>query len=132
MRGNWQLQSSCLSVQSSPVASLSISLQLDFETLDRSEMETGEHESPGQPVGHCTTEEDDAILLWTNSIIGLSQQLNAEVPRDRNSGLAKSLAVIESKLRAHLLLATAPDNCSWLPEKENIAPNQHTWPKTAA
>jgi hypothetical protein len=28
--------------------------------------------------------------------------------------------------------ATAVDNSSRLPEKENIAPNQHTWPETAA
>src|SRR5882672_4635041 len=32
---------------------------------DRSE--TDEHESPGQPVGHRAAEEDDAILLRTNS-----------------------------------------------------------------
>ena len=98
----------------------------------RATSEMAENESLGQPVGHCAAEEDDAVLLRTNCIIGLSQQLNAEAPRDRDSGLAKSLAVIESTLRAHLLSATAPDNCSRLPEKENIAPNQHTWPETAA
>jgi len=31
-----------------------------------------------------------------------------------------------------MLLATAADNDSWLPEKENIAPNQHIWLEMAA
>jgi hypothetical protein len=40
--------------------------------------------------------------------------------------------MIESRLSALVLSATAPDNGSRLPEIENIAPNQHTWPETAA
>src|SRR5713101_5683142 len=39
--------------------------------------------------------------------------------------IAKSLAMFLSTL-------LVPDSGSWLPEKENIAPNQHTWPETAA
>src|SRR6266852_1671888 len=92
--------------------------------------ESAEDKSPGQPIGHCA--DDDAaasILMQANNIIRLSNLLITEAPRDPT--LAKSLAVIESQLSALVLSATAPDNGSRLPEKENIAPNQHTWPETA-
>src|SRR6266852_2293605 len=93
--------------------------------------ESAEDKSSGQPIGHCA--DDDAaasILMRANNIIRLSNLLITEAPRDPT--LAKSLAVIESQLSALVLSATAPDNGSRLPEKENIAPNQHTWPETAA
>src|SRR5580658_5651450 len=40
--------------------------------------------------------------------------------------------MIESRLNTLMLSATATENDSWLPEKEHIAPNQYTWPETAA
>src|ERR1700733_1105347 len=95
--------------------------------------ESAEYKSPGQPIGHSARVDDDAaasIQMRINNIISLSHRLIAQAPRD--SRFDKSLAMIESRLNALVLSATAPDIGSHLPEKENIAPNQHTWPETAA
>ncbi|KAF8491687.1 hypothetical protein F5888DRAFT_1807194 [Russula emetica] len=73
--------------------------------------DSGEHESPSQRVGHGAADNDDAaasILLAANEIISLSQRLITEVPRDPR--IAKSLNVIQSRLTALVLPATAADN----------------------
>jgi hypothetical protein len=95
--------------------------------------ESDEHNSPGQPVGHGTAVDNAApsVLSATNEMMNLLQQLAAKAPRDPK--IVKSLDVMRSGLRALVLSATADDDdSSRLPEKENIAPNQHTWPETAA
>ena len=53
-----------------------------------------EHNSPGQPVGHSTVDDDTAAstLSAANESIGLLQQLIAKAPRDPK--FAKSLSVI--------------------------------------
>jgi hypothetical protein len=94
--------------------------------------DSAENKSPGQPVGHSA--DDDAraasIQRRTNNIISLSHRLISQAPR--GASIDKSLAMIESRLNALVLSGTEPDDGSRLPEKENIAPNQHSWPETAA
>ena len=92
---------------------------------------SAKNRSPGQPVGHSADDNAAAsILSAANRIMSLSQQLMTNVPRDAK--FAKSLNVIQSQLSALVLLATTAENGSQLPEIEYIAPNQHSWPKTAA
>jgi hypothetical protein len=92
--------------------------------------ESDDHNSPGQSVGHGAADDNASVLSTANEMMSLLQQLTAKAPRD--PGMVKSLDVIRSRLRALVHSATATDDSSRLPEKENIAPNQHTWPETAA
>ena len=84
-----------------------------------------EYESPAQPVGNST---HDTIISAANNSIKLLQHLITKAPSDPK--IAKSLNLIQSQISA-LLSATAVDD-AWLPEKENISPNQHSWLETAA
>ena len=90
-----------------------------------SPIEPVEYESPAQPVGSSTC---NTIILAANDSIKLLQHLITKAPSDPK--IAKSLNLIQSQISA-LLLATAVDDAR-LPEKENISPNQHFWPETAA
>jgi hypothetical protein len=71
-----------------------------------------------------------SIVLAANEIISLTQELISKAPHDPE--IAKSLKSIQSRLRALVLLTTAAGDGSHLPEKENIGPNQLSWPETAA
>jgi len=66
-------------------------------------------------------------VYCSSSIIGLTQELVLKALRDH----AKSINLIQSRLNALLLSATEVGDGSHLPEKENIGPNQCSWPKTA-
>ena len=93
--------------------------------------ESAEHSSPSQPVGHHGADNAAAsIVLAANKIISLSHRLITEASRDPE--IAKSLNIIELRLNALVILVTATDNGSWLPEKDYIALNQHSWMETAA
>jgi hypothetical protein len=62
---------------------------------DGSASESGEHESPDQPVGHIAN--DDAavsVLSAANDMMNLLQQLTAKPPRDLDRKMAKSLNVM--------------------------------------
>jgi len=98
---------------------------------DGSASKSGRHESPGQPVSNSTMDDNAtaSVLLATNDIMSLSQHLMTNMPRDQ--AFAKSLYVIQSQFSALVHSAMAADNSSPLPEKEYIAPNQHSWPETA-
>ena len=96
--------------------------------------ESGDHMSPGQQVGHSTrgTEDNDAaasVVSAANESMSLLQQLIAQAPRDPK--IAKSLNNIQSWLSALVLSGTGAGKSSHFPEKEYIAPNQHSWPETA-
>jgi hypothetical protein len=93
--------------------------------------ESAKQKSPGQLVGDSADADAAAsILSAANEIISLSQRLITEAPNDPR--IAKSLGAIQSRLSALVVSATAADNHSRLPEREYIAPNQHSWPETAA
>ena len=89
-----------------------------------------ELKSPGQPVSSMRNNNAVAsIISAANDNIELLQKLITKAPSDLK--IARSLNSIQSQLTA-LLSAMAIDDGSWLPEKESIAPNQHTWLETAA
>jgi hypothetical protein len=94
--------------------------------------ESGEHESPDQPAGHSTAGDDTAtsVVSAANDSMNLLQQLITKAPRDPR--FAKSINVIRLWLSALVLSVMADENGSQLSEKEYIAPNQHSWPETAA
>jgi hypothetical protein len=93
-------------------------------------------ESPDQQDSSVSSTDDGAtsttasVLSAANDIIGLSQVLISNVPRDPR--IARSLDSIRSRLSALVHSATAAGDGSHLPEKESIGPNQRTWPETAA
>jgi hypothetical protein len=89
--------------------------------------ESVESNSPDQQNGNDT--DDGAIVSAANEIITLSHELILKAPRDPE--IAKSLKSIQSRLSALVLSATAAGDGSHLPEKENLGPNQRSWPETA-
>ena len=78
-----------------------------------------------------------SLISATNDIIALSQELLIRMPkpddvskkRDDVSNTVKSLHSVRTHLAA--VLASATGDGPQLPEKEQIAPNQHSWPETA-
>ena len=66
-------------------------------------------------------------------MIRLMEELIARAPQDPGiaKSYTKSVNSMRSQLRALLLSATADDDGSRLPEKENLGPNQLSWPETA-
>ncbi len=60
-----------------------------------------------------------------SSVPSVAVNIPAVLEPAQGPRIAKSLAMFLSAL-------LVPDSGSRLPEKENIAPNQHTWPETAA
>jgi hypothetical protein len=85
--------------------------------------------SPDQQDGNDGSTDDSAVVSAANEIISLSHELILKAPRDPR--LARSLKSIQSRLSALVLSATAAGDGSHLPEKENIGPNQLSWPETA-
>jgi hypothetical protein len=89
--------------------------------------------SPVQQDGSVGSTDDGAIasvVSAANDIISLSHELISKAPCDPE--MAKSLNSIQSQLSALVLSAIAAGDGSHLPEKENIGPNQRSWPETAA
>ena len=97
---------------------------------------TSETVMPGSPVQVQGMDDRAAaaaasIDLAIDEIVALVNKLRSvrtKVPSDREN--AKSLVTIGSRLKTFLHLVTATGYP--LPEKENIGPNQYSWPETAA
>src|SRR5229473_6334682 len=85
--------------------------------------------APCSPVQQDGSNDSAAIQSIINDIFSLSQGLVLKGPSDPR--IAKSLNLLNT-IRSGLngLVFPAGDG-SHLPEKENIAPNQHSWPETA-
>ncbi|KAH9051046.1 hypothetical protein EDB87DRAFT_1582998 [Lactarius vividus] len=76
--------------------------------------------------GHTTA----SLISVTNKIIALSQQLLMQTPNpEAISNMVKSLRLVHSHLAAVVMSATRVG--PQLPEREQIAPNQHSWTETA-
>ena len=87
--------------------------------------------SQGQDVSDSTDNGNlGSVLPAANEIISLTQELISKAPCDPE--IAKSLKSIGSRLKALVHSATTAGDGSHLPEKENIAPNQLSWPEMAA
>jgi hypothetical protein len=77
-------------------------------------------------------ENSASLISVTNEIIALSQDLLTRMPKadpEVTSNTLKSLHLIHSHLGAVVMLATG--NSPQLPEKEQTAPHQLSWPETA-
>jgi hypothetical protein len=94
--------------------------------------------SPIAPVLHDTDGGNAAhnentmasVISVTNEIIALSQKLLMDTPNpEAASNIVKSLRLVRSHLAAVVMSATSDG--PQLPEKEQIAPNQHSWTETA-
>ncbi len=72
----------------------------------------------------------DAAVSVIEDIFSLSQELISKGPSD--PGIANSLNSLKSIRSGLRELLSAGNGGSPLPEKENIAPNQRSWPETAA
>ena len=93
-----------------------------------------ESDAPSSPVQRDgsvdnTDDGDTSVVSVANDIIRLTQELISKAPRD--PGTAKSLKSIQSRLSALVHSAMVAGDGSHLPEKENIGPNQCSWPETA-
>jgi hypothetical protein len=93
--------------------------------------------SPVQQNGSDASTDDGAtasLISAANDMIRLTQELISNAPQD--PGIVKSFTIsvnsMRSRLNALVLSATAAGDGSHLPEKENIGPNQLSWPETAA
>src|SRR6266566_5007333 len=87
--------------------------------------------SPVQQDGSANSTDDSAtasVVSMANEIICLSHKLILKAPHD--SGITRLLKSIQSWLSALVLSAMAAGDGSHLPEKENISPNQYSWPET--
>jgi len=93
--------------------------------------ESGTPSSPVQQDGSAGRTDDGVSFdSAANRIISLTHELILNAPRD--PGITKSLKSIESQLTALVHLSATAAGGSHLPDKENIGPNQRSWPETAA
>ena len=76
--GNWQLQSSCDQLRSSPVASLCTSCQLDFETLPAVASKSLTPKLPNITWGEARVQE---LVSWLVTHIGIDKRLCPMVRR---------------------------------------------------
>ncbi|KAF8489698.1 hypothetical protein F5888DRAFT_1910230 [Russula emetica] len=82
-------------------------------------------------VGSTNDSTTASVISAANNIISLAQELISKAPNDPE--IAKSVNLFQSRFSALVLSATAAGNGNGsLPEKENIGPNQCSWPETAA
>ena len=94
--------------------------------------------SPVQQNGSDGTDDDATacFISAANDMIRLTQELISNAPHNRGiaKSFTKSVNSMRSRLSALILsaTATATGDGSHLPEKENIGPNQLSWPETAA
>ena len=87
--------------------------------------------SPAQQDGSAANLKMRASLnSVVNNIFRLAHSILETVPADLDPDMVKSLKMARSQLNA--VQRNMNDNGSWLPEKEQIAPNQLSWPSTAA
>jgi hypothetical protein len=94
-----------------------------------SEREPDVPKSPAQQDGSVgNTKTHASVISAANDIVRTAQEILVMAPVDPET--AKSLQMARSQLNAVLL--SVKDNGSRLPEKEQIAPNQLSWPPTAA
>jgi hypothetical protein len=71
-----------------------------------------------------------SLISVTNKIIALSQELLMHTPKPEDvSNTVKSLRSVSKHLAA--VVASGTGDGPLLPEKEQIAPNQHSWTETA-
>jgi hypothetical protein len=106
-----------------------------FEEADLGPQPLDNTGSASEPVTPCSPVQQDgsddsaAIQTIINDIFSLSQGLVLKGPSDpRIANSLNLLNTIRSGLNKLVFLA---GDGSHLPEKENIAPNQHSWPETA-
>src|SRR5258708_3332939 len=85
--------------------------------------------APCSPVQQDGSNDSAAIQSIINDIFSLSQGLVLKGPSDPR--IAKSLNLLNTIRSGLNGLVFPAGNGSHLPEKENIAPNQHSWPETA-
>ena len=71
-----------------------------------------------------------SVISAVNDVIRFGQEILEMVPADLDPESAKSIQMARSQLNAVRL--SMNDNASRLPDKEQIAPNQLSWPPTAA
>ena len=92
----------------------------------------------GQQDGSATNTNIDhgtcaSLISAANDMIRLTEELISCTPQDPGiaKSYTKSVNSMRSQLRALLLSATADDDGSRLPEKENLGPNHLSWPEMA-
>ena len=96
-----------------------------------SEPEPDVPKSPAQEDGSAANSKMCASLnSVVNDIFQLAHSILETAPADPDPDMVKSLKMARSQLNA--MQCNMNDNSSWLPEKEQIAPNQLSWPPTAA
>jgi hypothetical protein len=91
-------------------------------------------DSPVQQDGSAGDGATASLISAANDMIRLTQKLISHVPQDPGiaKSFTKSVNLMQSRLSALVLSTTAAGDGSHLPEKENIGPNQLSWPETAA
>ena len=74
-----------------------------------------------------------SLISAAKDMIHLMEELISRAPQDPGiaKSYTKSVNLMRSQLSALLLSAMADDDGSRLPEKENLSPNQLSWPETA-
>jgi hypothetical protein len=100
------------------------------DNASASEAEPDVPKSPAQQDGSAGNAKTRASVISTaNEIVRLAQEILVIAPADPE--MVKSLQMARSQLNA-VRLSLNDNNGSRLPEKEQIAPNQLSWPPTAA
>jgi hypothetical protein len=101
--------------------------------------ESDASELPVQENGSDATRTTDdgataSFVSAANDMIRMTQELISNAPQDPAiaKSFTKSVNSITSRLDALVHSATAAGDGSHFPEKENIGPNQLSWPETAA
>jgi SWIM zinc finger len=85
--------------------------------------------APCSPVQQDSSNDSAAVQTIINDIFSLSQGLVSKGPSDLR--IANSLDLLNTIRSGLNKLVFPAGNGSHLPEKENIAPNQHSWPEIA-
>jgi hypothetical protein len=87
---------------------------------------TSEPDMPKSPVPQNGTKPRASVISVVNDVIRFAQEILEIVPADPDPETAKSIQMARSQLNAVQL--SMNDNASRLPGKEQIAPNQLSWP----
>jgi hypothetical protein len=86
--------------------------------------------APCSPVQQDGSDDSTAVQTIINDIFSLLQGLVSKGPSDPR--IANSLDLLNTIRSGLNKLVFPAGDSSYLPEKENIAPNQHSWLETAA
>ena len=90
-----------------------------------------EPDMPKSPVPRDgSTKSRASVISAVNDVARLAQEILEVAPANPDPEMAKSIQMARSQLNAIRL--SMNDSASRLPEKEQIAPNQLSWPPTAA